>query len=216
MSFKSKVKKIISTFDKFSPYPIFYPFVMSKDERVIFDDEIKESHYYLEFGLGGSSLRALQKSKAKIYTVESCPDWINHMRGYFFIKYFENKRIFIFPVDIGPAGKWGYPKLDEYQNQFEEYSSNIFELIDRSAIDLVLVDGRFRVACALKIILSCHENNNLRIMIHDFWNREEYHVLLKYFDTIKKADTIGVFSIKDSVDISSVENDYEAYKLNPQ
>ncbi len=196
MSFKSRVKNIICALDKFSPYPIFYPFVMSQDEKDIFDDEIKESRHYLEFGLGGSSLRALQKSKAKIYTVESCPDWINRMRGYFIIKFFENKRIYIFPVDIGPTGKWGYPKSDKYQNKFEKYSSSIFKLIDIRSIDLALVDGRFRVACALKIILSCHENSNLRIIIHDFWHREEYHVLLKYFDTIKKADTIGVFSIK--------------------
>lgn len=216
MSFKSKVKYLIRRLDNFSPYPIFYPFVMSKDEKVIFDEAIKESRHYLEFGLGGSSLRALQKSKAKIYTVESSPDWINHMRQYFIVRYFENKRLYIFLVNIGPTQHWGYPESYNDQNLFEAYSSSIFESIDRKSIDLVLVDGRFRVACTLKIILSCHENNNLRILIHDFWNREQYHIVLKYLDTVNKADTLGVFTIKNNVDIKSVEEDYEAFKLNPQ
>ena len=216
MTFKSKVKYLIHRLSKFSPYPIFYPFIMSKDEIIIFDEAIKKSRHYLEFGLGGSSLRALQKSKAKIYTVESSSDWINHMRQYFIFRYFENKRMYIFPVNIGPTGYWGYPESDDYQNLFEEYSSRIFESIDRKSIDLALVDGRFRVACTLKIILSCHENSNLKILIHDFWNREQYHIVLKYLDTVNKADTIGVFTIKNNIDIESVEKDYEAYKLNPQ
>lgn len=216
MTFKSTMKNVLRRLDKFSPYPMFYPFIMSKDEQAIFDAAIKESHHYLEFGLGGSTFRALQKSKAKIYTVESSSDWINQMQQYFVIRYFENKRLYIFPVNIGPTRDWGYPKSDNYQNLFEAYSSNIFELINRKSIDLVLVDGRFRVACTLKTILSCHENNCLRILIHDFWNREQYHVLLKYLDTVKKSDSIGLFSIKKNIDISIVEKEYEAYKLNPE
>jgi len=216
MTFKSRVKNAIRRLDKLSPYPVLYPFVMSKDEKVIFDEAIKESQHFLEFGMGGSSLRALQKSKAKIYTVESSTDWINQMRKYFIVKIFENKRLYIFNVNIGPTGKWGYPTSDNDQNLFEAYSSNIFESIDRKSIDLALVDGRFRVACTLKIILSCHENNDLRILIHDFWNREHYHILLKYLDTVKQADSIGLFSIKNDVDLDSVEKDYEAYKLNPK
>lgn len=216
MSFKSKVKNVIRKLDKISPYPIFYPFIMSEAEKAVFDEAIKQSKYFLEFGLGGSSLRALQKSKAKIYTVESSSDWIDQMRQYFIIKYFENKRLYIFHVNIGPTRDWGLPKSDRHLNLFESYSSNIFESINRKSIDLALVDGRFRVACTLKIILLCNKNNNLRILIHDFWNREQYHVLLKYLDTVKKADSIGLFSIKDNVDMHSVEKDYEVYKLNPE
>lgn len=216
MTFKAIAKKTIRRLDQFSPYPLFYPFLMSKDEKVIFEEAIKGSRHYLEFGMGGSSLRAIQKSKAKIYTVESSPDWLNHMRQYMIVRYVENKRLHILHVNIGPTCDLGYPKSDDYKNLFEEYSSSIFDSIDRKLIDLALVDGRFRVACTLKIIMSCHGNNNLKILIHDFWNREEYHIVLKYLDTVNKADTIGLFSIKNNVDIKSVEKDYEVYKLIPQ
>lgn len=216
MELKSKVKKTIQRLDKLFPYPLFYPFIMSHDEKIVFDEAIKKSRHYLEYGLGGSSLRAIQKSKAIIYTVESSPEWIMKMRKYVILRYFENKRLYIFHVNIGSTRAWGYPESNNDENLFEAYSSSIFESIDRKLIDLALVDGRFRVACTLKIILLCQENKHLKILIHDFWNRKHYHVVLKYLDVIKKVDTLGLFTIKNNIDIESVQNDYETYKLNPK
>lgn len=201
--------------DRLSPYPLFYPFVMTQKEKVVFDGAINKSHHYLEFGLGGSTLRAIQKSKAKIYTVESSLAWTRQMRKYLILKYMENKRLKIFHVDIGPKREWGYPKPNNDQNRFEAYSSNIFDSINCKSIDLVLIDGRFRVACTLKTIMSCCDNDNLKIMIHDFWNREHYHILLNYLDVERKADKMGLFDIKKNIDMESVKKDYEIYKLNP-
>lgn len=216
MDLKAKVESIIHDLDKLSPFPRFYPHIMSDDEKTVFDEAINESRHYLEFGLGGSTLRAIQKSKANIYVVESSPEWIKKMRKYIIFRYFENKRLYIFPVNIGPTRLWGYPESDNDQNLFEAYSSSIFESIDSKRIDLALVDGRFRVACTLKIILSCYENKNIKILIHDFWNREQYHIVLKYLDIVKKADTIGLFTIKHDVDITAAQKEFEAYKFNPQ
>ncbi len=216
IALQTRLEKVIRTLDKFSPYPLFYPFVMSDAEKMLFDKTIKRSHHYLEFGLGGSTLRALQKSKAKIYTVESSPEWIKEMRKYLIIRYFENKRLFIFPVNIGPTREWGYPVSDKYKDLFEAYSAHIFELIDKKLIDLVLIDGRFRVACTLKAILACHENKDFKILIHDFWNRQEYHVVLKYLNVVKKVDTLGLFVIKPDIDLKEVAKDYEIYKFNPK
>lgn len=118
-----------------------------------------------------------------------------------------------FLVDIGPTREWGPPDHGNDRILFPAYSANIFNLINKRDLDLALVDGRFRVACTIKIILECHANKNLTIMIHDFWNREEYHVVLRYLNTICKADTIGLFSIKTNIDLESARRDYEAYKF---
>lgn len=53
-------------------------------------------------------------------------------------------------------------------------------------------------------------------MIHDFWNRPHYHILLDYLEPVYRADSLGVFSIKDNVDMNSVERLYENFKYNPQ
>ncbi len=211
----SIISSTLTYVDRYSPYPKRYEFKMSENEKVFFDNAVKHCRNYLEFGSGGSTLRAIQKSKARIYTVESSPEWLAHMRKYLILRLPEQKRVFIFPVDIGPTEKWGRPASEKSEHLFESYSSAIFNEIDTQEIDLVLIDGRFRVACTLKTILECQNNNELRILIHDFWNRGQYHVLLKYLDTIDRVDTIGLFSIKKKIDLQSVKTDYESYKNNP-
>lgn len=210
---KHLLKKLIEKFDKQSPHPLFYKFVMSKEERTIFDKSISKSENYLEFGLGGSTLRALLKSNAKIYSVESSYEWISYMREYSIIRNNENKRLVISAVDIGPTQEWGIPREDNSRNLFPAYSENVFNEMNKNELDMALVDGRFRAACALKIILECHQNDKLQLMIHDFWNRPEYHVVLKYLDTIDKADSLGLFCIKKNVDLESAYKDYQAYKF---
>lgn len=216
MILRAKIIDLIRKLDRCSTYPLFYPFVMSNNEKSFFDETIKRARHYLEFGFGGSTLRAILKSKAKIYTVESSLEWINQMRKYRIIQSVENKRLYIFYINIGPTGDWGFPKSVNNQNLFETYSSAVFKKIDSSVLDLVLIDGRFRVACTLKTILSCYENTNLKIMIHDFWNREQYHVVLKYLDLFKRVDSLGIFTIKKGINLALVNHDYELYKLDPQ
>jgi len=215
MAFMDTTKKIIRKVDSYSPYPIFYPFLMTKEEKSLFDSCIGKSDCYLEFGMGGSTIRAIRKSNAKIYSVESSPDWVNYLQTYTVIRKVENKRLFLFPVDIGPITGCGYPESDNDKEALTSYSSQIFESIDPKAIDLVLIDGRFRVACTLKVISECRNNKNLNILIHDFWDRKPYHVVLKYLDTVEKVETMGLFRIKENIDLKLLAEDYEAYKANP-
>lgn len=216
MTLRATAKTILLKLDRWSPYPRYYPFIMSDNEKRVFDGAIKESRHYLEFGLGGSTLRAIQKSRAMIYTVESSPEWTNYMRTYAALKYSENRRLRILPVDIGPVRDWGYPESDKFKESFGNYSSSVFQSIDARTIDLALVDGRFRVACVLKTVLECHGNDEIKILIHDFWDRPHYHVVLKYLDVLSRADTLGLFSIKTDVDLEAVAAAYDAYKVTPE
>jgi len=212
------IKKLIKHIDRHSPWPLFYPWVMSKNEREAFDKILKKSEGYLEFGSGGSTIRALQKSKAKIYSVDSSLEWFEFMRKYFFVRYFEKRRLHFFLINIGVTKGWGYPVNDSSKHLFPQYSSNIFKNVDVENLDTFFIDGRFRVACTLKVILqvSAFDNRNKIILIHDFWNcnREYYHVVLNYLEIIEMVDSLGVFKIKENLNISDVENDYEQYKYD--
>ena len=68
------------------------------------------------------------------------------------------------------------------------------------------------MACVLKAILMCQGNDRLQIIIHDFWNREKYHVLLKYLEETDRAETLGVFTIKKDIDLDAINADYSAYQ----
>ncbi|MGC1630950.1 MAG: hypothetical protein WA749_02445, partial [Gelidibacter sp.] len=170
------------------------------------------SKYYLEFGSGGSTLRALQKSKAKIYSVESSLEWIDYLSKHLIIRLAKNKRLFFHLVNIGKTESWGYPVSNDSKNLFPNYSNSIFDLLDSKKIDTVLIDGRFRVACALNVILNLSSNKNTIILIHDFWNREKYEMVLQYLNLVQKVDSLGVFTIKNNLDLSLVKQEYDIYK----
>jgi hypothetical protein len=187
---------------------------MSPGEIALFDKTIEEAKVYLEFGMGGSTFRALLKSRAKVYSIDSSLEWLAAMRQYFLIRFLEKKRLFLFYVDVGPTKEWGVPVGTGSSYLFPDYSARIFQLIKKETVDTVLVDGRFRVACTLKTILECHANDKLLILIHDFWNRPHYHIVLKYLCEVERADTLGLFVINTNLDLNAVAQDYETYKYN--
>jgi predicted O-methyltransferase YrrM len=53
---------------------------------------------------------------------------------------------------------------------------------EQQSIDLVFIDGRFRVACCLK----CYNviKDDCLIIFDDFLNRPYYHIVLDYFDIV--------------------------------
>ena len=216
MVFKQEIFKILRILDRYSPMPLLYDFRMSENEIVLFEKKIKNSKSYLEFGMGGSLLRTILKSKAKIYSVDSSVIWIENMRKYQIVRRLLKKRLFLYHADIGPTMEWGYPIDNHSRELFPNYSANIFSLINKERIDRVLIDGRFRVACTLKTISECYKNRDLEILIHDFWDREEYHILLKYLHEVDRADTLGVFVIKTNFDLIAVMKDYDLYKYIPR
>jgi protein O-GlcNAc transferase len=101
------------------------------------------------------------------------------------------------------------------KDKFPNYSKNIFSSLDTNKIDIVLIDGRFRVACLLSVILNTPSAKGVFILFHDFWNREKYHTVLKHVIEIERVDTLGVFKIKNKIDLNIVQQDYEIYKYIP-
>lgn len=220
-TFGATIKGALIRLDKILPIPLFYQlhtFKMTSDEITLFDETIKKSRYYLEFGLGGSTIRTLLKSNAMVFSVDSSSEWIDELREYSYIRMMENQRLKLFHVNIGPIRKWGHP-VDKGINKekFPYYSGYVFDQIKNVKLDTVLIDGRFRVACALKTIMEYSNKGNILLLIHNFWNRyHKYHVLLNYLVEVNRADKLSLFSIKKNVDLDSVKNNYEIYKYDPK
>jgi hypothetical protein len=216
MSLISIKNRFLQQLDLYSLKPSLYSFILSEKSKQFFDQVIKSSSHYLEFGMGGSTIRVLQESKSKVYTVESSIDWIGQMRKYLLIKYMVvTKRLQIFHVDIGKTGSWGSPIGNYSKHLYPNYSSSIFNCIDKRLIDTVFIDGRFRVACVMKTILECCNNEKLVFLIHDF-QRKEYHIVLKYLEEDERCINLVKFHLKKDIDLNSVEEDYEKYKFDPR
>lgn len=87
----------------------------------------------------------------------------------------------------GATGAFGTPAAGADPATFARYSGALAaELGPRGAADAVLVDGRFRVACALAALRHVRPGGVL--MVHD-WDRGAYHApVLEFYDVVEVAE----------------------------
>jgi protein O-GlcNAc transferase len=176
---------------------------MSDNEIAVFEKYLNQSSNYLEYGSGGSTVLAHSKNIKKITSIESDQKWVDMLKN-------ELSGVDFYVIDIGKTGDWGRPLDDKCKDKYPNYSHAISNL--KEIPDLILVDGRFRVACCLETLLRVDPKS--KIVIHDFWNREAYHVVLPFLNVIDKVDTLGVFTKKEDVDETQIKQLLEKYKYN--
>ncbi|MGL4034756.1 O-linked N-acetylglucosamine transferase family protein [Kosakonia cowanii] len=180
---------------------------MSPEERDMFEKYLKEAKSYYEFGSGGSTKLATRHG-VEVFGVESDKFWVEtlHKEAGPLCK--------VDYVDIGPTKEWGYPVDETNNDKFPDYSEAIMRYENR--FDVILIDGRFRVACTLNAIRHTlkHQSSKQKtlIIIHDFWNRPNYHVVLRFLDVVDSAESLGVFKIKKKIDLKHLVEKLEEYK----
>lgn len=184
---------------------------MSDEETQLFERCLKKTKSYFEFGSGGSTKLAA-RCNIEIFGVESDKFWVETLRNEV------GPLCKVEFADIGPTKEWGYPVDNSNKENFPRYSESILKY--DNSFDLILVDGRFRVACTLNAIKhSLQKQKNIAdtsIFIHDFWCRPDYHAVLAFLETEDTAETAGVFKIKKNINMSSLEEMLEKYKYIPQ
>tara|TARA_B000000565_G_scaffold154016_1_gene116550 strand:- start:121 stop:339 length:219 start_codon:yes stop_codon:yes gene_type:complete len=63
-------------------------------------------------------------------------------------------------------------------------------------IDTILIDGRFRVACALSIFPYINENT--LVLLDDFINRQnQFSEVLKYYEIVKSVNNPSTIAGKE-------------------
>lgn len=186
-----------------------FPISLSDNERSFLLNQIKGAKNYMEFGSGGSTFLALTQSNvAHITSVESDAGWLKYLRKWQEITNAENKRLNFICVNIGKTGAWGVPIEEDKKLLWSDYSMAPFS--SKSSYDVIFIDGRFRVACALQAILN--SNQNTKILMHDFNNRAHYHCILEFLDIVDTADMLALFKIKKDCNKQRLLEMYEQYK----
>ena len=101
---------------------------------------------------------------------------------------------------------WGHPGPNATDIQKINYSSHMKKLSkeQQQAIDLVFIDGRFRVSCCLK----CFDiiKDDCLIAFDDFLNRKHYHIVLAYFDIVEKTEDNRMVILKKKNNVSFHKN----------
>ena len=206
LNFESKLLNLIEInkrriFDKRYPLPKeirCYEHIREGGLRdlMAFTSFLTENTTFFEFGSGCTTIIAKYYAK-KTYAVEGNKEWYE--------KGIKNglKDILIFK-DIKPDGTgslWSSPgkdsNLDDWKNYFQSYKKEY-------NADVILIDGRFRVACTLDIFDKITEDTI--VLIHEYF-RPQYLIIENYYDYIYHWDTLYMFRKKPN--INSISLDYQ-------
>ena len=159
----------------------------SKEANNFFKKEIKKSKFFFEYGSGSSTIYADKKNK-KYISIETD----KHFYKCLLLKLKNRNSLKYF--NLGIVGEFSYPIFCSKQ-QVKNYVCSIDNHFKKKNPDLILVDGRFRIACCLNLLNKIHIKKKFIIILDDYKKRKEYHYLNKFFE-IKKVGRLGVLKPK--------------------
>jgi len=172
---------------------------MSVAARERFAAELAKAHSYFELGMGGSTLMAARSGVEQIVSVDSDNTWIEAVRMHPEIApRCANGSVSLLYADIGPVADWGRPADRSAVRQWSRYiSAGWAEWARRQSLpDLVLVDGRFRVACCLSVTLvTAHLPSEAlpHILLHDVDEKRAYYRdALECLEQVDQIETLLV------------------------
>ena len=179
-----------------------------------FTKSLKKSNLYLEFRSGSSTLLADRLFKQFI-SIESDKNFYN-----FIINKISTKdRLFL--VDFGLISDYSMPLFYSIRKYFfkkiaNQYSGMVFKQLEQKnkVPDLVLIDGRFRVLCALKLFCYLKNKTEFPTIIFDDYRDREYYKIIENFFTIK---ILGRFAILEKMKNNDAIDEYiEKYSCDPR
>jgi hypothetical protein len=176
---------------------------------------VERAHRYLEFGAGGSTIFALRAGAGAIVSVESDVAWIARLHAEpLAAEAILEKRLHLLHADIGETGDLGRPASADSRARWPNYAGAPWPHVHAERLDAVLIDGRFRIACILETALRCGPQT--QILVHDFWNRPEYHGVLAFLNAGARQDSLGVFTVKPDFDREAATAMRAAHAFDPR
>lgn len=149
----------------------------------------------LEYGSGGSTVMAAEMPGKAIWSVESDPDWAEMMRGWFK----QNppatgSTVKMLHIDIGPTKEWGKPVGDSGWTRYAEYPLAVWEREKIPHPDAILVDGRFRVGCALAAAYKI--TRPIPLFLDDFVGRDRYAQITEFLGQPEIVGRMAIFQLE--------------------
>lgn len=126
----------------------------------------------LEYGSGGSTVVAAGMAGKRVFSVESDAEWLARMEAWF-AAHPPQAALHLHHGDIGPTLKWGHPAGPKAYRSFHQYPLSVWDREDFVHPDLVLIDGRFRVACFYTVLMRA--TRPVTVLFDDYIEREHYH-----------------------------------------
>ena len=147
-------------------------------ETQVFQEACQEASCVLEYGCGLSSNWVLTNTNAGLISVDNSEYWLERI----FAPHRQSNRVTEIYVDTGETRKWGIPLNYEKRDNFIKYIEAPWKLQDR-VIDVILIDGRFRIACFICSLLNARVG--AKIIFDDFAQSSKYQIVNEFLAPIK-------------------------------
>jgi hypothetical protein len=129
---------------------------------------------------------------ATVISVDSDAAWIEQVKSSL-----QNAatNLLISHCDIGEISGWGYPKSTDRFEHFWRYMVQPWDVAKAHGHrpEVILIDGRFRVACFLFSLLA--GSPGATILFDDYFDRPEYFVVEEFCTARERHGRLGVFRI---------------------
>jgi hypothetical protein len=186
------------------------------DERStpLFMSLLENSNFYLEYGSGGSTVVAalLKKPFISVDTDRLFSRAVARKIG----ALSWNQRLIY--VGIGLTGQWGVPLPNKHPSsrrvkKWKLYAETPWRFVSNDqSPDLVLVDGRFRVASALTSLANLASLPHAKVLVDDYKDRPHYHVLESHAKMVGIAGRMAIFQprLQESQKLYELIDQYSA------
>jgi hypothetical protein len=188
---------------------------MEPDELAVLREASRRRQHAVEFGCGASTLLLLRTGVGALDSVDSQPAWVKRVSDQpDAAAALRTGRLRMHCVDIGPTRKWGHPLSDESKARWPQYAQAVWQAALPRPVDFVLIDGRFRVACALMARLNAR--SDALVAFHDFWTRlGVYGEILAFFDVVGRAGSLAILAPRQHLDQARIEMLLRQYLSDP-
>lgn len=170
------------------------------DTTNFFLERLASSRMYLEYGCGGSTVTAA-RNKKNFITVDSDRFYLASVQKKIERQFGSVSGMFVY-ANIGLTEEWSYPSFTRLTtrrlNKWKCYPEAPWAIIEKKMQfpDLVLIDGRFRVACALVSLKHLHKKSDFILLIDDYAERPHYRVVEDFAHLDSMQGRMAVFKPK--------------------
>lgn len=145
-----------------------------------------------EYGSGGSTVLAAEAPGKTVFSVETDPEW-HAMMGRYFETSPPEAQLYLLHADIGPVKKWGRPKSDEAWRRYHKYPLAPWDHPSFQHPDVILIDGRFRLACLVAAAYRC--TRPVTVLFDDYADREAYHQAADFAEVAETRGRMARFEL---------------------
>lgn len=160
-------------------------------------DRLRESYFrakiILEYGSGGSTVLGSERPGKLVFSVESDHAWAIRLQHEIDLRNLPSPAL-VYHVDIGPTGNWGRPLGPEAWTRFHRYPLAIWDEPFFRQPDVVLIDGRFRPACLMAVLLRTQKP--VTVLFDDYTERPAYHSVEAFLKPKEMVGRMAVFNVQ--------------------